>query len=75
MLKTLVQEGAVEQDLETRRYLIGQEISLLGLARTRRFPLLTLADPYMSELAEQVGIRCFEYSTWARFDLYWQKDG
>ena len=59
LLKTLVQEGAVEQDSETRRYLIGQEISLLGLARTRRFPLLTLADPYMSELADQVGDTVF----------------
>ncbi|WZB75991.1 helix-turn-helix domain-containing protein [Achromobacter insuavis] len=38
LLKTLIQEGAVEQDAATRRYLIGPEISLLGLARTRRFP-------------------------------------
>lgn len=59
LLKTLVQEEAVEQDPETRRYLIGQEITLLGLARTRRFPLLTLADPYMAELADQVGDTVF----------------
>ena len=55
LLKTLVQEGAVEQDSAPRRYLFGQEISLLGLAWTRRFPLLTLADPYISELADQEG--------------------
>ncbi|MGE8688783.1 MAG: IclR family transcriptional regulator [Achromobacter sp.] len=59
LLKTLVQEEAVEQDPETRRYLIGQEVTLLGLARTRRFPLLTLADPYITELADQVGDTVF----------------
>jgi DNA-binding IclR family transcriptional regulator len=59
LLKTLIQEEAIEQDPETRRYLIGQEISLLGLARTRRFPLQTLADPYLAELADQVGDTVF----------------
>ncbi|MFC4276190.1 IclR family transcriptional regulator [Achromobacter aloeverae] len=59
LLKTLLQEGAVEQDAQTRRYLIGPEISLLGLARTRRFPLATLADPYLAELADQVGDTVF----------------
>lgn len=59
LLKTLIQEGAVEQDAATRRYLIGPEISLLGLARTRRFPLLTIADPYLAELADQVGDTVF----------------
>ncbi|OZI26329.1 IclR family transcriptional regulator [Bordetella genomosp. 9] len=59
LLKALIQEGAVEQDPETRRYLIGQEVTLLGLARTRRFPLLTLADPYLIELAQQVGDTVF----------------
>lgn len=59
LLKTLIQEGAVEQDTDTRRYLIGPEISLLGLARTRRFPLLTVADPYLRELADEVGDTVF----------------
>ncbi|OZI40037.1 IclR family transcriptional regulator [Bordetella genomosp. 5] len=59
LLKTLIQEGAVEQDAATRRYLIGPEVSLLGLARTRRFPLLTLAEPYLAELADQVGDTVF----------------
>lgn len=59
LLKTLLQEGAIEQDPETRRYLIGPEISLLGLARTRRFPLLTLASPYLAELADQIGDTVF----------------
>lgn len=59
LLKALMQEGAIEQDPETRRYLIGPEVTLLGLARTRRFPLLTLADPYLIELAQQVGDTVF----------------
>ncbi|CAM4016222.1 IclR family transcriptional regulator [Bordetella muralis] len=59
LLKTLIQEGAVEQDSDTRRYLIGPEIGLLGLARTRRFPLLTVADPYLRELADEVGDTVF----------------
>lgn len=59
LLKALMQEGAIEQEPHTRRYLIGPEVSLLGLARTRRFPLLTLADPYLIELAQQVGDTVF----------------
>lgn len=59
LLKTLVQEGAMTQDPETRHYLIGPEVALLGLARTRRFPLLTLADPYLADLAEQAGDTVF----------------
>jgi len=59
LLKTLMQEGAVEQDCSTRRYLIGPELSLLGLARTRPFPLLAMADPYLRELAERIGDTVF----------------
>lgn len=59
LLKTLVQEGAVEQDPGTRRYLIGPEINLLGFARPRRFPLLAVADPYLGDLADQVGDTVF----------------
>lgn len=59
LLKTLVNEEAVVQDPETRRYLIGQEVTLLGLARTRKFPLLGMADPFMAELAERVNDTVF----------------
>lgn len=59
LLKALLQEGVVEQDADTRRYLIGPEIGLLGLARPRRLPLLALAEPYLAELAEQVGDTVF----------------
>ncbi|MCD0501994.1 IclR family transcriptional regulator [Bordetella petrii] len=59
LLKTLAQEGAITQDPATRHYLIGPEVTLLGLARTRRFPLLTIADPYLADLAEQAGDTVF----------------
>jgi len=55
LLKVLVHETAVEQDPLTRRYLIGPELSLLGLARASRFPIRTIAEPYLHALAQQVG--------------------
>lgn len=59
LLRALAEEGAVEQDAQTRRYRIGQEISLLGLARTARFPVRAVADPYLSHLADEVGDTIF----------------
>lgn len=59
ILRTLVEEGAVEQDPESRRYLIGQEVSLLGLARTARFPVRAVADPYLRHLADELGDTVF----------------
>ena len=59
ILRVLVEEGAVEQDASTRRYMIGQEVSLLGLARTRRFPIRAVADPFLRALAEEVGDTVF----------------
>ena len=59
ILRVLVDEGAVEQDASTRRYMIGQEVSLLGLARTRRFPIRSVADPFLRALAEEVGDTVF----------------
>lgn len=55
ILRVLVEEGAVEQDPDTQRYMIGQEVSLLGLARVGRFPIKSIADPYLRHLCEQVG--------------------
>ena len=59
ILRVLAEEGAVEQDPETRRYMIGQEVSLLGLARSGRFPIKTVADPYVRHIAEQAGDTVF----------------
>ena len=59
ILRVLAEEGAVEQDAESRRYMIGQEVSLLGLARTARSPVRAVAEPYLRYLAEQAGDTVF----------------
>ena len=59
LLRTLIQESAIEQDHTTRRYRIGRDLSLLGIARNRRFPLQVAAESYLSDLAERVGDTVF----------------
>lgn len=59
ILRVLVDEGAAEQDSATRRYLIGGEVSLLGLARAARFPIRALAAPELRELADTLGDTAF----------------
>lgn len=59
ILKTLQAEEAVEQDALSRRYRIGPEIILLGIARTRRFPLMSVASTSLTQLAQSVGDTVF----------------
>lgn len=59
LLKVLAEEGAVEQDAPSRRYLVGQEVTLLGLARNARFPVRAVADPYLRHLADELGDTVF----------------
>lgn len=59
ILRVLVEEGAVEQDAATRRYLIGGEVSLLGLARSMRFPIRAIAEPHLRHLSEVLGDTAF----------------
>ncbi|MHC8944351.1 IclR family transcriptional regulator [Advenella incenata] len=59
ILKTLLVEQAVEQDPLTRRYLIGNELTLLGLARRKRFPLLSAAPTCLGHLAQSIGDTAF----------------
>lgn len=59
ILRVLVEEGAVEQDPATRRYLIGGEVSLLGLARSTRFPIRAIAEPHLRYLSETLGDTTF----------------
>ncbi|MCW5263182.1 IclR family transcriptional regulator [Verminephrobacter eiseniae] len=59
ILRVLVEESAVEQDLATRRYLIGGEVSLLGLARSARFPIRAIAEPHLRHLSESLGDTTF----------------
>ncbi|WP_295853834.1 IclR family transcriptional regulator [uncultured Xylophilus sp.] len=59
ILRVLVEEGAAEQDPATRRYLIGREVSLMGLARSARPPVQAAAEPHLRALAETEGETCF----------------
>lgn len=59
LLKVLIDETAVEQDPATKHYLVGTEMSLLGLARGGRFPLRAVAEPYLQALAAEVGDTVF----------------
>lgn len=59
ILQVLIQEGAVEQDVATRRYMVGPEISLLGLSRVARLPVKSIAEPYLRHIAEQTGDTVF----------------
>ncbi|MEO8117811.1 MAG: IclR family transcriptional regulator [Rhodoferax sp.] len=59
ILRVLVEEGAVEQDSATRRYLIGGEVSLLGLARSARFPIRAIAEPHLRHISEVLGDTAF----------------
>jgi DNA-binding IclR family transcriptional regulator len=59
ILRVLVEEGAAEQDTATRRYMIGREVSLLGLARSARFPIRAIAEPHLRELSQTLGDTTF----------------
>ncbi|NLD54462.1 MAG: IclR family transcriptional regulator [Burkholderiaceae bacterium] len=59
ILRVLVEEQAVEQDPETRCYRIGQDLTLLGLARKSRFPLRSLARPGLDLLCREIGDTVF----------------
>ncbi|MDA8522625.1 IclR family transcriptional regulator [Acidovorax sp. NCPPB 4044] len=59
LLRALVEEGAVEQDTATRRYRIGREVSLMGLARPAGFPVRAIAAPHLRHLGETLGETAF----------------
>ncbi|MEO8754827.1 MAG: IclR family transcriptional regulator [Casimicrobiaceae bacterium] len=59
MLRVLVDEGLAEQDADTRRYGLGREATLLGLARRGMFPIRGIADPFLRALAKDLGDSVF----------------
>lgn len=59
LLKVLMDETAVEQDAATRRYRVGNEITLLGLARPGGVSVRAIAEPYLAALAAEVGNTVF----------------
>jgi DNA-binding IclR family transcriptional regulator len=59
LLQVLIDEGAVERELRSRRYRIGPELLLLGLARTGGVPIRAVAEPFLRDLARAVGDTVF----------------
>lgn len=59
LLKAMMEDGLVEQDVESRHYSIGEELSMLALARPFRLPLLAKADMHLRKLAQDVGDATF----------------
>jgi DNA-binding IclR family transcriptional regulator len=55
ILSVLVAEGIVEQRPTTRRYVVGEQIQLLALARRTRDPLLDIVGPHLSAAVAEIG--------------------
>jgi IclR family acetate operon transcriptional repressor len=55
LLIELMENGFVEQDEETRHYLLGPALLMLGRAREDRFPFFKTAMPSVRTLAEVTG--------------------
>ncbi len=59
ILKCLVAEGLVMQDLESRRYFLGPLIFELGLAAAPQFNLVDVCRPSLQRIAERTGDTVF----------------
>ena len=59
ILHVLVEEGIVEKNENSGRYVIGRQVSELALARQSRSPLLAAAEPWLTEVSRQVGDTLF----------------
>lgn len=55
ILSVLVAEGIVEQRRGTRRYVVGEQIPLLALARRTRDPLLDIISPHLRAAVGEIG--------------------
>lgn len=55
ILSVLVAEGIVEQRAGTRRYVVGEQIPLLALARRARDPLLDIISPHLRAAVGAIG--------------------
>ena len=55
LLLELMADGFVEQDEDSRAYLLGPALLMLGRAREERFPFFKLAQPSVRALAEASG--------------------
>ncbi|MDM0029378.1 IclR family transcriptional regulator [Variovorax saccharolyticus] len=58
-LASLMQEGLVDQDITTQRYLLGPELIRLGLAAMRQAEPIRHAEPALIRLRESLEVTCF----------------
>ena len=58
-LLSLMQEGLVDQDSVSQRYVLGPELIQIGLAAMRQAEPIRLAEPALIRLREQFEITCF----------------
>jgi DNA-binding IclR family transcriptional regulator len=59
ILQTLVSEGVAEQSPHTKRYLVGEQVPLLAMARSRRSVLEDVAAPILDRAARDLGDTVF----------------
>lgn len=59
IVRVLMEEGIVERNARSRRYAIGEQVSMLALARRTRSPLLVAAQPVLDRLTKIVGDTLF----------------
>jgi DNA-binding IclR family transcriptional regulator len=59
ILNQLIDEGLVEQRQDPSRYLIGEQISMLALARPVKSPILAAAEGELDRLREAIGDTLF----------------
>jgi DNA-binding IclR family transcriptional regulator len=59
ILGALVSEGLIEQHPRTRRYLIGEQVPMLALARAKRPALLDASEAYVEKVAHEIGDATF----------------
>lgn len=59
ILVALTERGFAQKIEKTGRYIVGDRIPLLALARERKLPLLQLAEPYLQEISRIVNDTVF----------------
>lgn len=55
ILRALIEDQAIQQDSSTRRYRIGREITLLGLACPSQLHLRSAAGPVLASISQRTG--------------------
>ncbi len=59
LIHVLIEEGIVEKRHKTKRYAIGHQVLELALARPSRSSLVVAAEPYLSDIAQDIGDTTF----------------